>query len=157
MRFRVAALFLFILICTSCKYFNLNKKSVLQEVDTIINFTSVDASPTFNACKDIIDKEAKSNCFRTQLYKQVSVQLAKHRLVAKNPVDEMIQLEVIINSKGEIAIKKIESSSLIRENIIGLDSILNLSVKALPKIFPAIKRGIPVTTLYKLPIQIQVK
>ncbi|NVK52957.1 MAG: hypothetical protein HWD85_08485 [Flavobacteriaceae bacterium] len=135
----------------------MNKKSVLQEVDTIINFTSVDASPTFNACKDIIDKEAKSNCFRTQLYKQVSVQLAKHRLVAKNPVDEMIQLEVIINSKGEIAIKKIESSSLIRENIIGLDSILNLSVKALPKIFPAIKRGIPVTTLYKLPIQIQVK
>ena len=38
-----------------------------------------------------------------------------------------------------------------------LDSLLQQSVTKLPTIYPAIKRGIPVTTAYKLPIRILLK
>jgi hypothetical protein len=38
-----------------------------------------------------------------------------------------------------------------------LKDILKKSVEELPAIYPAIKRGIPVTTVYKLPIRIAVK
>jgi hypothetical protein len=157
MRFRVISLILLLIISTSCKYFSFEKKSNLQEVDTIINFSSVDASPTFLACKDLIDKEAKSNCFRATIHKYISEGLSKHKLETKIPINEVVEIEVIINNKGVVTVKNIQSSALVKASLKGLDSIIRISVEDLPKISPATKRGIPVTTQYKIPIQIQVK
>jgi hypothetical protein len=38
-----------------------------------------------------------------------------------------------------------------------LAAILKLSLDTIPSIYPAIKRGIPVTTKYRLPIKIELK
>jgi hypothetical protein len=156
MRFRILSLFLIILVGTSCEFFNLNKRSQLQEVDTIINFSSVDASPTFEACKDFIDKEAKRNCFRNTIYTHISKSLAKHTFEVRKPIDEVIKVDVIINSKGNTTVLRIISSDLIKESFRSLDSFVEVSVANLPKLFPATKRGIPVTTQYQIPIQITV-
>jgi hypothetical protein len=51
----------------------------------------------------------------------------------------------------------IESSKSIRKILPKLDSLLKSSIGKLPKIFPANKRGIPVTSKYRLPISIQLK
>jgi hypothetical protein len=156
MRFRILALLLLLIVNTSCKYFTFEKKSNLQAIDTIIDFSSVDASPTFLACKDFIEKEARSNCFRTTIHKNISESLAKHQLEAKKPIDEIVSIDVIINNQGIVSIKSIQSSDKIKAFIKGLDSIIRISVKELPTISPATKRGIPVATQYRIPIQIQV-
>ena len=156
MRFRVLSLFLLILIGTSCEYLNLSKKSNLQEIDTIIDFSSVDVFPTFDACKSYIDKEKKTNCFRNTIHKHISENLAKHQLEVKNPVNETINVIVLINNKGAISIQKISSSEKLKKEIPIIDSLLKISIKDLPKLFPATKRGIPVATQYQIPIQIHV-
>ena len=156
MRFRVISLFLIILIGTSCEFFNLKKKSQLQEVDTIIDFSSVDSSPTFKICKEFIDKEQKSNCFRNTIYTHISKSLAKHNFEVRKSIDEVIKVEVLIDRKGNTTVQRIISSDLIKESIKSLDSLVKVSVANLPKLFPATKRGIPVTTQYQIPIQISV-
>ena len=156
MRFRVISLFLLILVGTSCEYFNLNKKSHLQEVDTIIDFSSVDVYPTFEACKSYIDKTKKTNCFRNTIHKHISESLAKHKLEVKKPVNETIQVAVLITNKGKVSVQKITSSAILKKEIPTIDSLITLSLEDLPKLFPATKRGIPVTTQYLIPIQINV-
>jgi hypothetical protein len=64
---------------------------------------------------------------------------------------------LLINSKGKIILETIESSQNMKIQLPKLDSILRLSIARVPNMYPAIKRGIPVTTKYRLPILIQLK
>lgn len=157
MKLRVIFLFCIVLVSTSCEFFNLKKKTHLQEVDTIINFSSVDSSPTFLKCKDLIDKEKKRACFSKTIYDELSKNFADYKIEVRKPVNEEIKVVVIIDNEGKATVKKIIASMLIKESIHNLDSLVKASVAKLPKLFPATKRGIPVTTQYQIPIQISVK
>ena len=68
--------FIFLLIvCSSCNYFSLEtNKPTLQEIDSIIDFSKVDVSPSFKVCDKLID-EAKTNCFRTNMHQQMTKNL----------------------------------------------------------------------------------
>ena len=156
MRFRVISIFLFVLVGTSCEFFNLNKKSQLQEVDTIINFSSVDVSPSFTICDSIIEKIAKTNCFRTTIHQHISENLGKHHIEVKLPINEAITVEVLISNKGKVTVDNIISSEVVKSSIPNLDSLIIASLESLPRLFPATKRGIPVATQYIIPIQIVV-
>ena len=157
MQFRVLSFFLIILLSTSCEFFSLKKKSSLQEVDTIIDFSTVDVAPSFDDCKSFVDKEKKSNCFRNTIYKHISTSLAKHNFEVRNPIEEVINVSVTIDRRGNATVHQIVSSALIKMTLPNLDSLVKQSIASLPKMFPAIKRGIPVTTQYQIPIQISVK
>lgn len=156
MRFRALSLFLIILIGTSCEFFNIKKKSQLQEIDTIIDFSSVDVFPTFDTCKSFIDKEKKTNCFRKTIHQHISKNLAKVKIEVKNPVNEIVNVVVLINNKGNVSIQKITTSDVLKKEIPTIDSLIIASLQNLPKLFPATKRGIPVATQYQIPIQINV-
>ncbi len=156
MRFRVLSLFLIILIGTSCEFFNLKDKSQLQEIDTIIDFSSVDVFPTFDVCKSYIDKEKKTACFRETIHQHISKSLAKNKIEVKKPVNEVLNVEVLISNKGIVSVQKIIASDVLKTEIPTIDSLITASLQNLPKLFPATKRGIPVATQYKIPIQINV-
>ena len=156
MRFRVLSLFLIILIGTSCEFFNLKDKSQLQEIDTIIDFSYVDVFPTFDVCKSYIDKEKKTACFRETIHQHISKSLAKNKIEVKKPVNEVLNVEVLISNKGIVSVQKIITSDVLKTEIPAIDSLITASLQNLPKLFPATKRGIPVATQYQIPIQINV-
>ena len=157
MRFKISFLFLLILICTSCEFFTFKKTSHLKDVDTIINFSTVDAAPTFLVCKDLIEVKAKNNCFRNTLHKELSKSFANYKIEVRKPINEEIFVDITIDSKGVPSVKKITLSQLIKDTIKNIDSLVSESVADLPKLFPATKRGIPVTTQYQIPIRIHIK
>jgi hypothetical protein len=68
-----------------------------------------------------------------------------------------VYVDLLINSKGKIVIEAMASSEEIRIQLPELDSVLRISVDKIPNVYAAIKRGIPVTTKYRLPIKIQLK
>jgi hypothetical protein len=145
------------LLCTSCDKFSFSKNKDLQDLDTIVDFTSVDFSPSFKICDSIIDKEEIASCFRNTIHQRIGAELQRHILTVKDSINEVIYVDVLINLKGEIIFDETYSSENIKEQLPKLDSILKESVKTLPKIHPAIKRGIPVITKYRLPIRILLK
>ncbi|NVJ89269.1 MAG: hypothetical protein HWD82_07490 [Flavobacteriaceae bacterium] len=148
--FFVCSLTLFI----SCDKLPFLKKQETQKLDTIVDFTSVDMSPSFKVCDSIIDKSEKSECFRTTIHQKIGEQLKNFSFTSSDSINESIVLDIRINANGIISLDSLKSSKNLQEKLPELDSFLQLSIKGLPKIYPAIKRGIPVTTKYQLPIKI---
>lgn len=150
--------FLFLMFfLTSCDKFSFSKNKNIQVIDTIVDFTSVDTFPSFKVCDSLIDKSKKQDCFRNTIHQKIGEELQNHRLSIKDSINEIILVDLIINSKGEILFTALNSSEKINRELIQLDSLIQISVDNLPKVYPAIKRGIPVTTKYELPIRILLK
>ena len=148
---------LLLLFITSCDHLSFAKIKKNQVLDTLVNFSSVDTSPSFKVCDSIIDKQKKSDCFRTTIHQKIGMELHKHEFSLKNPISEIVYAELLINSKGKIILETIESSENMKIKLPKLAAILKVSVASIPSIYPAIKRGIPVTTKYRLPIKIELK
>jgi hypothetical protein len=154
---RVSFFLLLFILITSCDKFSFSTSKNIQLLDTIVNFSSVDTSPSFKVCSSIIDKEKKSDCFRTTIHQKIGAELQKHEFTVNISISETVFVDLLINSKGEIILDTIESSDDIKAQLPQLAAILKLSLDTIPSIYPAIKRGIPVTTKYRLPIKIELK
>ena len=142
---------------TSCDKLPFTKKKNIPVLDTIVDFTSVDLSPSFSVCDSLVDKEKKSDCFRKTIHQKIGEELQKYEFQTNDSINETIFVDILINSKGEIQFESLTSNNVISKALTDLDSLLENAVNNLPKIYPAIKRGIPVTTKYQLPIQILVQ
>ncbi len=153
MRFLYPVFFFLLFICTSCDYFANKSKIENQAIDTIIDFTRVDVSPSFDNCKNLLD-EAKTNCFRNEIQKRIAESLKQHHFTTENILNEVVLIDVLINNKGEFILLNISSTENLKSELPKLDSLLQKSIKDLPEVSPAIKRGIPVTTQYQLPVRI---
>ncbi|WP_243456840.1 energy transducer TonB [Polaribacter batillariae] len=129
----------------------------MQVLDTFVNFSSIDTYPSFKVCDSLIEKAQQEDCFRNTIHNKIGEELLKHEFTIKDSIFETVIVNLLINSKGNIELETIESSEIIKKELPELDSILKVSIRQIPIIYPAIKRGIPVTTKYRLPIQIQLK
>ncbi|ARV16468.1 hypothetical protein [Polaribacter sp. SA4-12] len=152
---RVFSFLLIIFFITSCDKISFSKNKNVQVLDTIVDYSSVDTFPSFKVCDSIIDKTMKSDCFRATIHQKIGAELQQHTFVIKDSVDEIIYVDLIINSQGVFTLDTIQSSDSIKKILPQLDSLLRVSVQNLPKIHAANKRGIPVTIKYSLPIRIK--
>ena len=154
---RVFTFLIIVIFCTSCDKFSYSKNKNLQVVDTIVDFTSVDFSPSFKVCDSLIDKHQKSDCFRTNIHQKIGAELQNHQFIIRDSISEIVYVDLLITSKGKIVLEAMESSEEIKNQLPKLDSVLRISVDKIPNVYAAIKRGVPVTTKYRLPIKIQIK
>ena len=157
MQLRAFFLLLLISVTTSCQFFETDKKLTQQEIGEIVDFSVVDVSPSFAVCDSVIDKAKKTACFRQTMHQHISKSLAKNIFEVKTPIDETVLVQLFIDKQGEVRLKKIASSANLKKAIPQLDSLIQESLQSLPNLFPAIKRGIPVSTQYELPIKMNVQ
>tara|TARA_B110001469_G_scaffold56328_1_gene54232 strand:- start:657 stop:1124 length:468 start_codon:yes stop_codon:yes gene_type:complete len=150
---RVFAFLLLLLFCNSCDLVIGLDDSKIETLDTIIDFSSVDFSPSFPVCDSIITKQEKSACFTNTMHAKISSELQKHSFTIKEAVSETVFVHLLISANGTVVLDEIQSSENIQIQLPTLDSLLKISVRNLPKITPASKRGIPVVTKYSLPIE----
>ena len=122
-----------------------------------VDFTSVDVSPSFKVCDVFIDKVKKNTCFRNTIREEIAKSLSKYSIKVKQPLDETITVTMIINSNKEVKLMNIDASETLIKEIPVLHEMIEKSIADLPNVYPAIKRGIPVTTQYKLPIKIKLE
>ncbi len=146
--------FFIALLFVSCDYFQKSNKNQKQDLDTIINLKKVDTSPYFEDCKHLIDQE-KTNCFRQVMQRKITNLLQNYSDISTISIDKKVILFLKIDKKGKVSISDIKPSEFIEKNIPNFENYIKKSVDSLPKLYPALKRGIPVTTQYKMPIHIK--
>ena len=78
--------------------------------------------------------------------------LKEHSLNAKESVNDTVFVSIKVDVNGKISLSTIKISEKTQSLLPQFDSILSLSVKKLPALKPAIKRNMPVTTEFTLPI-----
>jgi hypothetical protein len=112
---RVLYFLMLFLFCTSCDKFSFSKSKTTSSLDTIVDFSTVDTFPSFKVCDSLINKEIKADCFRNTIHKKIGEELQKHIFTIRDSIDDMVTVHLIINSKGEVLLDEINSSTIIKE------------------------------------------
>jgi len=152
--------FLFILCgASSCNYFEkkkLNPEEIFEEELQTFNWNEVDTYPTFSNCDALTTKEESKACFQNTLVNNVNAFLEAQNLVVSNDINDTIVLKIKIDNLGLLEIESIVIESKTLYEIPEIESLLRQSLKSIPKIFPAIKRGQQVTTVFELPVIVKI-
>ncbi|PKH50371.1 hypothetical protein CXF68_06500 [Tenacibaculum sp. Bg11-29] len=154
MRYCYVAFLIISLLFLSCDSFFKEPKK--NEVNTVVDYSKVDISPSFKKCKDLPVK-AKKTCFRKEINKRIQESLVAHNFRTEEFINETILIDLLIDAEGSFKLKKITASNKINKQLPQLDSVLKNVIQKLPIIIPAFKRGIPVISQYQLPIKIAIK
>lgn len=149
---RVFSVLILLTLCVSCNYFSSNKNT--HDLNGIINFSKVDASPSFKICKDLIDDE-KTACFRTNIHQQLTKNLETTCFILEEEINETITVVLLIDKKGKVSLQELKVTELKQSELPNLEACIKKAIDGLPNLHPAIKRGIPVATQYWLPIKIK--
>lgn len=151
-------LFLIIFCCfISCDYFSFERKKDFEKIDSEVDTTLVDTPPSFEICNSIIDKKEKTDCFRKTIHQEISKSLQAENIQVRKTIDEVVNVVITIHSDKKITLKKIDASEKLYEQIPTFNEKIEKAVRNLPKVYPAIKRSIPVTSEYLLPIKIKLE
>lgn len=145
--------FFCIFLLVSCSYFeNKLKQEPIQEVDTIVDFNSVDAFPLFPNCKDIPSREKQKICFQLEISQHIYASLKQYQLNAKEFISDTVLVKLKINNLGITSVTDIQISTKTKVLLPEFDSIIKVSLQNLPTLQPAIKRDMPVAIEFTLPI-----
>ncbi|SFZ89426.1 hypothetical protein SAMN05428642_101263 [Flaviramulus basaltis] len=151
--------FLFVLMLTSCEYFNVKKTSseaILKEELQTFNWNDVDEYPSFSECDSLSIKEDKKGCFESVLTLHIWDFLKKEKLIVSQDIRDTMLLQFQVTKEGDLHLIGVKMDSITSQEIPNMNNLLHQSLDSLPKIFPAIKRAQQVTTEFKLPVIINV-
>lgn len=151
--------FIFVLLFTSCDYFNVKKTSseaILEEELQTFNWNDVDEYPSFTLCDSVLSKVEKKACFQETITTNITDFLQKEMIVVSQDIHDTLVLEFQVSKQGMLRILESRVDSVTLQEIPNIKELLNKSLDTLPKIYPAIKRGQQVTTEFNLPIIISV-
>lgn len=147
-------------ILYSCNYFE-NKKvyseDILNEELQTIDWNAVDEYPSFSNCDSVSIQEDRKTCFTNTLLQHVNTYLSSQTIVVSKDIEDTIALRLAIDKTGHVKVLNVDVKSETAEVIPEIDSLLRYSIKTLPKVFPAIKRGQQVDTEFVLPVVIEIK
>jgi len=141
---------------TSCDYFfpKQAQKSI-PTIDTTIDFTTVDAYPLFPECKHIPDREKQKICFQIKMAEHINMLLKKSPLKSKTAVNDTLLVTLKVLKSGKTQFIKVHSKTNNRDYETLLSTLLKNTANEMPVLQAAIKRGMPVTSQFELPIIIK--
>ncbi len=160
MFFRLVILISIIMVTFSCDFISPSKTTLRNTtlLDTVIDYNDVDVYPLFLDCNNCDSSEKQNLCFEMELLRRLQKITSKNSLGASNAVSDTIMVDILVNTEGKISIVSIQKNPNIEQQIPELDSLLFKSFALLPStVQPSLKRGIPVNSMFTLPILLSTK
>jgi len=140
---------------TSCSLFESTEKKTqklvekeLQEID----WSDVDDYPLFGDCDELVSKPIQKKCFEEKLLLHLSADLQEFQLMSETEIKDVVFLDFKIENDGTITILNIENKEIFGSQMKKFEDRVAESLKSLPRIEPALKRGIPVSAKFRIPI-----
>lgn len=133
------------------------KRDPIPVVDTIVDFNSVDAFPLFPECSEIPSRKKQQICFQVNMSEHINAGLKKYTWNAWEQISDTVLVKVLVDKTGKTSMLGVKISPETQQFLPKFDSVLNASIVAIPQLQPAIKRDIPVSTSFVLPIILQNK
>lgn len=141
---------------SSCGYFQIERRTsdaILEEEIQAIDWAEVDAYPVFAGCSDLSESE-HLNCFVNSLHNKVTHSM--QRYAQELHIDSLGQLNIQITIDKDRELSFITDADTVAfkstENLRLFLLYIQEGLDSLEVVEPAIKRGIPVTTKFALPI-----
>mgnify|MGYP001820161794 CR=1 FL=1 len=142
-------------LLSSCDLFTSSEVKTQQLVEKelqAINWNDVDQFPLFGDCNETAPKPSQKECFENTLLSHFSMTLEEFEFILDKDVEEAVYVDFLVDKEGKISVLNIDKSRIIQEQIPEFDGIVSRSLKSLPPLEPALKRGIPVNTRFRIQI-----
>ena len=145
------------LLCSlvSCDWFSSREvktqKLVEKELQGI-DWNDVDQYPLFDDCDESVSKTDQRECFENTLLLHFSMTLQDFEFVLSEDIGESIYVDFLVDKEGRMTVLDIEEHSAIKKQIPEFNGIITQSFKSLPRVEPALKRGIPVNAKFRIPL-----
>lgn len=140
---------------TSCDWFTSKEEKTQELVNEEmrnINFNEVDKYPLFDNCDEMLDKTGQLDCFQNTLLEQYTSTLEDFEFQFVSDINTSIYVDFLVDYKGEISVLEVQRNQDIENQIPEFRSIITQSLKGLPPLSPALKRGVPVSSKFRIPI-----
>ncbi|MFD0796371.1 hypothetical protein ACFQZJ_02780 [Maribacter chungangensis] len=144
----------------SCHFFESKEKRTQELIDSElreIDWNSIDTYPLFLDCDETATKEQQRQCFEQRITAHFEETLNEFEFIVDSEDNPTVAVIFVIDADGEIDILEIEKDRYILKQMPEFDGIVTQSLKTVPEITPALKRGIPVSTKFRIPIQLNTK
>ncbi|MGB5819043.1 MAG: hypothetical protein WBG90_06125 [Saonia sp.] len=132
------------------------QKLVDQEMQSI-NWNDLDQYPLFSDCDELASKEEQKRCFESTLLMHFSMTLQEFDFVLDTQLNDTIYVDFLMDSDGLISVLEIEKSTMIDTQMPEFNGVITRSLKNLPRVEPALKRGIPVSAKFRIPLVLNAK
>lgn len=139
----------------SCTWFESRevktRKLVNAELSSI-NWNDVDQYPLFADCDETASKAAQKECFEQYLLQHFSMTLQDFEFILDDELADTLYMDFLVDHNGAISVLDIERNRTIVQQIPEFNGVITQSLKSLPKLEPALKRGIPVNAKFRIPL-----
>lgn len=152
-QFLIYGLLLFFL--SSCQWKEskkLSSQEIFEEEISTINWNEVDQYPVFEKCEHDLEKEAMRQCFLETLNTQLLKLFPSEYIQALRKMEDSIVIEFEVSKTAGISIVTIEGVRTLTQDFPDLEQRIVTGLDSLRLDEPAYKRGIPVSTRFRLPV-----
>jgi len=155
LRRSLLAITVFVIFSCNFETKKISSEEVLELESQTLNWKEVDEYPAFVDCQNETELIAARDCFEREVAENIYAYLSKQQPVVTESIDDTLYLYLEINSAGQPEIDSVKIDSTLNNQLPELRLWLDQSIDSLPKIYPASKRGVPVSTVFKMPIVIK--
>ena len=152
---RKLIVFMILGCCFSCDLFVSKEKKTQELVNQemrAINWNDVDNYPLFESCDESTSKTSQRECFETELLNHFSATLQEFEFVIGPDMDTTVFVDFLIDQEGKLTVIDIQKDKAIDGVMPEFDGIISQSLRNLPPLAPALKRGIPIRVKFRIPI-----
>ncbi|MFD1314697.1 hypothetical protein [Namhaeicola litoreus] len=149
---------LVLLTLLSCEMISNPQKTTQQiTLDTILDLSTVDVYPLFETCQNF-DSSTQNYCFEQTLKEELEERINEHVFEVYTEFNDTIYARIGFENTGKMYVKDLQLSELVKKEIPDFDTIFRDEVEKFPTFLQSsTKRGIPVHSVFTLPIIIKVK
>ncbi|RYD86273.1 MAG: hypothetical protein EOP54_30610 [Sphingobacteriales bacterium] len=147
-------------MAVSCQYLDKqvpDEDALLQERLKEVNWNEVSSYPSLAECDAITDKVLKKECFFSTMARLVQQRLGADTIAILAPQMDTIALKVTVYPDATLKFEPQFPADSASYDKVKLDSIITSKLIDFPKVEPAQKEGVPVTTQFILPVILDVQ
>ena len=147
-------------LLTSCKRLTFQKDKTQELIEREmqnIDWNDVDQYPLFENCDETASKTEQRNCFESTLLSHFSSTMQEFEFKLDSEVSDTVYVDFLIDRTGSISVLEIRKNGAVEAQIPEFNGIIAQCLNNLPKVAPAIKRGIPVNARFRIPIVLNTK
>jgi len=122
-----------------------------------IDWNDVDQYPLFEGCDETAAKSEQRMCFENTLLQNLAMSLQEFRFVSESEIETTIYVDFLVDNQGIITVEEIDKNTVLDAQLPQFRGIITRGLKSIPNPAPALKRGVPVKTRFRLPLELTTK
>ncbi|AKA35353.1 hypothetical protein [Flagellimonas lutaonensis] len=143
------------ILFVSCELFTSRQKHtdrLINEELMAIDWNDVDQYPLFEECDELAEKPLQLQCFREHMIRHMADTLEGLEYQVSEDLQDTVRVDLLIDEHGFITVLRVQGTDTVDQMIPGFNDEITERLNDLTTVKPAIKRGVPVSIKFRLPI-----